>query len=229
MATFVLVPGAGGQAWFWHRLVPELESRGHVAIAVELPAADPEAGLAEYADAVMATIGDHAGDPDLVVVGQSMGSYTAMLVCDRVPARLLVFLNAMVPKLGEPPGEQWEATGLRAARAEQARREGRDPDAPFDPFFEFLHDVPQEVIANGPPPPEQTDKPFETFPLKKWPDVPTRFIQGREDRFFPIEYQRRVVKERLGIELDELPGGHLLALSQPLALAERLVSYLNRL
>jgi pimeloyl-ACP methyl ester carboxylesterase len=227
MATFVLVPGAGGQAWYWHRLVPELESRGHVAIAAELPAADPEAGLAEYADAVMAAIGDHVGDPDLVVVGQSMGSYTAMLVCDRVPARLLVFLNAMTPKLGESPGEQWEATGLRAARAEQARRDGRDPDAPFDPFFEFLHDVPPDVIENGPPPPEQADKPFEDFPLKNWPDVPIKFIQGRDDRFFPLEFQRRVVKERLGIELDELPGGHLLALSQPLALAERLVSYLD--
>ena len=127
MATFVLVPGAGGQAWYWHLLVPELEQRGHRAIAVELPAADPTAGLTEYADVVVAAIGDHAGDPDLVVVGQSMGSYTAMLVCDRVPARLLVFLNAMVPKLGEPPGQMWEATGLRAARAEQARREGRDP------------------------------------------------------------------------------------------------------
>ena len=225
MATFVLVPGAGGQAWYWHRLVPELESRGHVAIAVELPAADPEAGLDEYADAVMATIGDHAGDPDLVVVGQSMGSYTAMLVCDRVPARLLVFVNAMVPKLGESPGEQWEATGLRAARAEEARREGRDPDAPFDPVFEFLHDVPPEVIASGPPPPEQADKPFEHFPLERWPKVPIRFIQGRDDRFSPIEFQRRVVKQRLGIELDELPGGHLLALSQPVALAEQLVSY----
>ena len=88
MATFVLVPGAGGQAWYWHRLVPELEARGHVAIAVELPATDPTRVWTEYADTVMAAIGDHAGDRDLVVVGQSMGSYTATLVCDRVPARV---------------------------------------------------------------------------------------------------------------------------------------------
>jgi pimeloyl-ACP methyl ester carboxylesterase len=227
MATFVLVPGAGGQAWYWHRLVPELEARGHAALAVELPAADPNAGLVDYADVVVEAIGDHVDDPDLVVVGQSMGSYAAMLVCDRVPVRLLVLLNAMAPKLGESPGEQWEATGLREARVEQARRDGRDPDAPFDPVFEFLHDVPQEVIESGPPPPEQADKPFEDFPLERWPNVPIRFIQGRDDRFSPIEYQRRVVKERLGIELDELPGGHLLALSQPVALAEQLVSYLT--
>ena len=29
MATFVLIPGAGGLAWEWHRLGPELEARGH--------------------------------------------------------------------------------------------------------------------------------------------------------------------------------------------------------
>ena len=229
MATFVLVPGAGGQAWYWHRLVPELEARGHAAIAVELPAADEAAGLSDYADVVMEAIGGHAHDSNLVVVGQSMGSYTAMLVCDRVPARLLVFVNAMVPKLGEAPGQQWEATGLRAARVEQAIREGRDPDAPFDPEFEFLHDVPREVIAAGPPEPEQADKPFEDFPLQHWPDVPIRFVQGRDDRFSPIEYQRRVVRERLGIEIDELPGGHLVALSQPAALAELLQRYLDDL
>ena len=63
--------------------------------------------------------------------------------------------------------------------------------------------------------------------MREWPDVAIRFIQGRDDRFFPLNFQRRVVKERLGIELDELPGGHLLALSHPVALAEKLVSYLD--
>ena len=61
--------------------------------------------------------------------------------------------------------------------------------------------------------------------MERWPNVPIRFIQGRDDRFSPIEYQRRVVHDRLGIELDELPGGHLLALSQPVALAELLDRY----
>ena len=37
MTTFVLIPGAGGQAWYRHRVVPRLAFRGHDAIAVELP------------------------------------------------------------------------------------------------------------------------------------------------------------------------------------------------
>jgi hypothetical protein len=48
MAAFVLIPGAGGQAWYWHRVVPLLESARHTAHAVELPAADETAGLAAY-------------------------------------------------------------------------------------------------------------------------------------------------------------------------------------
>ena len=54
--------------------------------------------------------------------------------------------------------------------------------------------------------------------------MPTRFLQGREDRFFPLEFQRRVVRERLGLDVEELPGGHLLALSRP----EELVAALLR-
>src|ERR1043166_7337824 len=41
MATFVLIPGAGGHAAYWNRLVPELETRGHPAIAVDIEENDP--------------------------------------------------------------------------------------------------------------------------------------------------------------------------------------------
>ena len=56
--------------------------------------------------------------------------------------------------------------------------------------------------------------------------MPTRFLLCRDDRFFPAEFQRRVVRERLGIEPDEMDGGHLPALSHPHELAERLLQYL---
>jgi len=55
--------------------------------------------------------------------------------------------------------------------------------------------------------------------------VPIRFLQGRDDRFFPVEFQRQVVRDRLGITIDEMPGGHLVALSQPEELASRLERY----
>ena len=49
--TFLLIPGAGGSAWYWHRVVAALEARGHEAIAVALPAEDESAGWAEYVEA----------------------------------------------------------------------------------------------------------------------------------------------------------------------------------
>ncbi|TNC23347.1 alpha/beta fold hydrolase [Amycolatopsis alkalitolerans] len=214
MSTFVLIPGAGGQAWYWHRVVPELVARGHQAVAVDLPAADDSAGLAEYADAVVEAIGDRSG---LVLVAQSMGGFTAPLVCERVPVDLLIMLNAMVPRPAESPGEWWSATGHDRLHDQ------------FDLLEFFFHDVPPEVtaqaMAGGELP--QSSTPFaKPWPLAKWPDVPMRFLQGSDDRFFPPEFQRPLVRERLGIDLDEMPGGHLVALSRPEELAARLVAYL---
>jgi pimeloyl-ACP methyl ester carboxylesterase len=54
--------------------------------------------------------------------------------------------------------------------------------------------------------------------------VTTRVIVGSDDRLFPLEFQRRVVRLRLGLEPEVMPGGHLLALSRPEELAERILS-----
>ncbi|WP_236794871.1 alpha/beta fold hydrolase [Amycolatopsis sp. GM8] len=215
MSTFVLIPGAGGQAWYWHRVVPELEARGHDAIAVDLPAGDDSAGLAEYADVVVDAIGDRSG---LVLVAQSMGGFTAPMVCERVPADLLVLVNAMTPRPGESPGEWWANTGHDQLIEN------------FDLLEFFFHDVPPEVTAEAMAAGEvpQSGTPFaKPWPLAKWPDVRTKFLQGSDDRFFPPDFQRPLVRERLGLELDEMPGGHLVALSRPKDLAERLVNYLG--
>jgi len=221
--TYVLVPGAGGDASYWHRVVPLLEQDGERVVAVELPTEDPEAGLAAYADAIVAATCDGAGDAtDVTLVAQSMGAFSAPLACDRLDVRRIVLVNAMVPRPGETPGDWWEATGQVAARREHETAEGRDPDAPFDVREWFFHDVPPEVTreAFARAQKGQADRPFgEPWPLAAWPDAPTAGVAGRDDRLFPVEFQRRVARQRIGVELDVLPGGHLLALSQPEALA----------
>ena len=87
MARFVLVPGAGGVAWYWHRVVPILQAAGHDAVAVDLPGDDERAGLATYTDRVIEAIGAHE---DVVLVAQSLGGFTAPLVCARARVRMLV-------------------------------------------------------------------------------------------------------------------------------------------
>jgi pimeloyl-ACP methyl ester carboxylesterase len=64
----------------------------------------------------------------------------------------------------------------------------------------------------------------EPWPLPAWPDVPTRVLAPRDDRLFPLEFQRRVTRERLGLEVQELPGGHVPFLSRPGELAALLAS-----
>jgi pimeloyl-ACP methyl ester carboxylesterase len=59
----------------------------------------------------------------------------------------------------------------------------------------------------------------------RWPDVPIKVLIGRDDRLFPADFQRRVARERLGITADEIPGGHLVALSNPAGLAGHLVAF----
>lgn len=219
--TYLLVPGAGGGAWFWHRLVPELRRLGHEAIPVDLPAADDQAGLSAYADTIVATAGDRA---PVTLVAQSMGGLSAPLACDRLEVAEIFLVNAMIPAPGETGGDWWTRTGQGPASRELAVREGRDPDAPFDPLEVFFHDVPAAVTAEGmSTAPGQSDTPFgEPWPLTAWPDVPTRVLSGEHDRLFPVEFQARIAKERLGLTAETLPGGHLLALSRPEELAARL-------
>ncbi len=226
--TFVLIPGAGGEAWFWHRLVAELERRGRRAVAVDLPAGDDRAGWAEYADAVVAAASEV---DDAVLVAQSMAGFTAPLVCDRLPVRLLVLLNAMIPVPGETGGEWWENTGQSKAYAELAAEQGREVSDEFDVLVDFFHDVPADVTAEAMRrgDPSQSMTPFsQPWPLDRWPDVPTRVVAGRDDRLFPLEFQRRVARERLGLDIDEIPGGHLAALSRPVDLADRLEAYIRQ-
>jgi pimeloyl-ACP methyl ester carboxylesterase len=225
--SFILVPGAGGSAWYWHLVAPRLERCGHEAVPVTLPAADDMSGLPEYAAAVIRAIGNR--EPQYVVlVAQSLGGFTAPLVCKELPVALLVLVNAMIPKPGERAGEWWANTRYAEARRKQNERTGRAVDAPFDPLIEFFHDVPQPIIdaawAQGEP--RQSETLFASpCAFESWPAVPTRVLIAREDRFFPAEFQRRVARERLGLSADEMPGGHLVALSQPDELTARLLAY----
>ncbi len=82
MTTYVLVHGAGNDAWYWHLVEPELRAAGHDVVAPDLPCDDDRAGFAEYADVVVDAIGDRR---DLVVVAQSLGGFTAPLVGERRP------------------------------------------------------------------------------------------------------------------------------------------------
>ena len=216
MATFVPIHAAGDGAWSWHLLEEELRKRGHDVVAIDLPAGDSKLTLTDYVDAVVDAVGDRA---TLVVVGHSFGAFTAPLVCERVPVDVLVLLNAMIPKPGEKPDDWWANT---------AHAMPSDTGDEMDDIARYYHDVDPELAAEALR--RERDHPSvqsgrEPWPLDRWPDVPTRVLAAREDRTFPLEFQRQIAKERLGIEPDVIEGGHTTPLSHPAELADRLVAY----
>jgi pimeloyl-ACP methyl ester carboxylesterase len=222
VTRFVLVPGAGGVAWYWHLVARALDEAGHEARPVDLPGDDGSAGLAEYSRLVAGAVGHHG---DVVLVAQSMGGFTLPLAYARRPVRQIVLVNAMIPSPGETAADWWADTGAVEARLAAATEVGYP--STFDVFTYFLHDVPRRLAVEGEPHQRQeADIAFaDRCTFDAWPDVATRVIAGADDRFLPVELQQRVARERLGLEAEVMPGGHLLALSRPQELVERLLAY----
>jgi pimeloyl-ACP methyl ester carboxylesterase len=215
MATFALIHGGGDVGWYWHLVEAELRDRGHDVVAPDLPIEDESAGWSEYADAVTDAIGERT---DVIVVAQSLGGFTAPIVCERRPVDLLVMVAAMVPL----PGETFDSW----AKAEWEETVTEQPDYD-DEIGVFYNDVPSELAAEalrrGRPEVSRAMK--EPWPLEGWPPVPTRYLLCRDDRVFPAEFVRLMVERRLGITPEEIESGHTPALSHPKQLADRLEAY----
>ena len=148
---------------------------------------------------MLAAIGDRR---DLVVVGHSLGGFTAGQIPKHREVERLVYVNAMIPRPGETANEWWGNTGhavefgddLTAIflqltpppLAEEAWRQARDEAGAMDQPF------PEDV-----------------------PAVPTRVIHAADDRFLPLEWFRPVARDRTGTEPIVVPGDHCVALSRP--------------
>jgi pimeloyl-ACP methyl ester carboxylesterase len=222
MSSFVLIPGAGGMAWYWSRVVPLLRAAGHEAVAVDLPGDDENAGFQEYADLVVRVMDDRR---PIVLVAQSLGGFTAPLVCARHEVDLLVLVNAMIPRPNETAGDWWKNTGSTEARVQAAKRGGYSVDLDFATYF--FHDVPEDIVREGAAHERPEAESIFAHPCRfdAWPDVPIHVVVGKEDRFFPKEFQERVARERLGKPVELIEGGHLVALSNPKGLADRLLAF----
>jgi pimeloyl-ACP methyl ester carboxylesterase len=208
VATFALIHGGGGSAWDWHLVVPELRELGHDPVAVDLPCEDEPAGWEEYVEVVVDALGDRQ---NVVVVGHSLGGFTAPLVCARIPTDLLVLVAGMVPASGELFADWWTNTGYEASGYDDV----------------FYHDVAPAVAeeAQRRERDERSKALREPWPLDAWPDTPTKYLVCRDDRMFTAAWARGHAHARLGIEADEMDGGHYVSISRPRELAERLDAY----
>ncbi len=227
MSTFVLVPGAGGAAWYWSRLVPEVQRTGDRAVALDLPGDDPSVGLEGYIEQVVEALrAERAADPaaTLVLVGQSFGGFSALAAAERCGVDAVVLVNAMIPRPGESGAQWWRTVGQARARRENEARAGRDPARAFDALDVFFHDAPPDVRAEAADHDREQSAPaFEQpWPGQGRPGAPVSVLVSDDDRLFPPAWQRAIARDRLGLEARTVPGGHLNAMSRPRELAEAL-------
>ena len=214
MATYALIHGGGDVGWYWHLVERELRARGHQSVAPDLPIEDDDATLEDHARVVLDAVDSLPRRGELVVVGHSAGGYVAPIVAERAKADRLILVAAMIPQPGETTEEMLAATGWRMPRNEES-----------SDMAVFYHDVDPDLAAEAMSK-ERTDAGAdEPWPLPAWPSVPTHFIVCRNDRFFEADWLRGVVRDRLGIQPDEIDSGHTPALSHPTELVELMESY----
>ena len=213
MATFAFIHGAGDVGWYWHLVEAELRRLGHDTVAPDLPVEDDTAGLAEYATAVVDAIRDRR---DVVVVAQSFGGYVAPIVAERVGARLIVLVAGMIPSPGESAEEMFATTRWAPERLEDSSERAV-----------FYHDVPRGARRRGAQPGPAAIGHARPGTLA------ARGVAGHQDPVrprperpvLPGPLDAAVVRDRLGIEPEEIDSGHCPALSRPLELAGLLDGY----
>ena len=106
MATYVLVHGAFHGAWCWTKLTPELEARGHRAVAFDLPGGGEDktpieqVTLDAYVERVVEAVARES--ERVILVGHSLGGISTTAVAERIPdrLRLLIYLCAFILRDG---------------------------------------------------------------------------------------------------------------------------------
>jgi pimeloyl-ACP methyl ester carboxylesterase len=213
-ATFALIHGAWHDHRCWHRLARLLRDAGHAVVAPDLPKADPEADLSDYARVVVEALGDA---DDVVVVGHSFGSDTAAHVAAARPVSLVVHLCPRLSVVRAPEdAPRVFRPGFRPSRL-PGMTFWRPEDAIATMYRALDADTARAAAATLGP---QVD--VDGPRLSRLPDVPTEVVIARDDEVFTLDWSRWAARTLAGVEPIELYGGHFPMLERPDELADLL-------
>ena len=208
--------------------MPELEVRGHTAIAMDLPVEDGAATFDDYA--LVVTEAAASVDGDVVLVGHSLGSMVIPLVAAARPASAIVFLCGVIPNLHGTPWD--DAPQLE----EPGTFDGLVTDADGSSVWSTLEAATHAFYSDCTPDDarrayqrlrrQNSRSLWNRYPLTTWPTARRIAMIGAADRTVTPAYSRAVCRARLGVDPVELPGGHSPFLARPAELADALVSAL---
>jgi pimeloyl-ACP methyl ester carboxylesterase len=240
MATFVLVHGAFHGAWCWTKLIPELEARGHRAVAIDMPGNGEdrtphrEVTLEGYAQRIGTAL--KAEPAPVILVGHSLGSMAVSLAAERFPDRLqrLVYLAGCVPTDGHslytfmesmdhpgekiasmpPPGHPWHGLA-NEPNLDTAREVFYNDCSPEDVAFALPR------LCTQPNAPRVTPIRLSS---ERYGRVRRTFIGCIKDRAM-TPFRQKITIEQAGCEPNILlPADHSPFLTMPARLADELVS-----
>jgi alpha/beta hydrolase family protein len=196
MASFSLVHGAWHGGWCWDLVRSELEARGHVVHAPDLPCEDVSAGVEEYAAAVPAAD---------IVVGHSLGGLTIPYV----EAQTHVFLTALVGDVTSWTDVFVPGFGEGRVRDELGRSYYPDPAVAA---CELQYPAEHAHLTSKLRP----QAPYGPDPLAV--ERPVYIVCTRDGAIRP-DWQRHLARDVLGVEPLELDSGHSPMVERPRELA----------
>jgi pimeloyl-ACP methyl ester carboxylesterase len=235
MAVFILVHGGAHGGWCWNKLVPELQSRGHRAIAPDLPGMGDDrtplgkvtlSGWGEF----VARIARKAGEP-VVLVGHSRGGPVIGEAAERAPEAMLglIYITAVLIPAG--------MATMRAFDGETSNLMEKVTITPDGLAFIFDRGVAKRCFYNRATPedaeaavgrlcPEPIAPNQEPMSVtqKRWGRVPRAFIECADDKALPLEFQRRLHEALPCDPVVTLDSDHSPFLSMPGELADHLVA-----
>lgn len=242
MTHFVLVHGAFHNATCWNDLIPELETLGHTAEALDLPSHGKDETpietvvLETYAHKVV----DHVKklDKPFVLVGHSMGGMVITqaadtLIAEGVEPEKLVYVAAFVPKNGQSLVDlagQPEGAGDMVQANVQVEGEppvGRMPlDKAKEAFYgDCTDDVADAALKRLDP------QPILAFvmPATITDDrkIDRRYVLTTKDKAIPPALQKKMSTDTSFTEVVEIASDHSPFLSHPKELAKIMNSFVS--
>ena len=219
VADVVLIHSTGQGAAGWKRVVDALGRRGIKGHPVELPD-DQSMTAADFACLVR----EQTGPASAPVVLAHSGSGPLLPGTARLlGAAHQVWLAAWVPAAGRSFTEDVRANLTEAFDEAWV---GKDPIGDDAVAREFLYHDCDEATLQWALATRRSFYPAAVYQeaLSLAPEVPSTYIVATGDRTIRPAWQRRMARERLGVEPAELVSGHCPNVSQPERLADLILA-----
>ncbi|WP_419827092.1 alpha/beta fold hydrolase [Sphingomonas sp.] len=202
MATFILVHGGAHGGWCWEHLVPELEKRGHRALAPDLP------GMADSPlPTAAATIPNwakfvaelaRAQGEKVVLVGHSRGGPVIGEAAELAPELYLglVYLTALLLPAGKATVDAFDDPQPRLMEGASQTADGAAVVFNGESArAAFYHRTPKALsdaaIARLCPDPIAPNIAPMTVTEGRWGSLPRAFIECTDDQVMPLSLQRQ--------------------------------------